>query len=102
MLSHDHLDHTGSLPSLRRQLPGLQLLAPPGSTIAGATPCQQGMRWQWDGVDFQVLHPAPGSRQAENEDSCVLRIASRHGVVLLPGDIGRPAEGRCCRRTRTR
>ena len=92
MLSHDHLDHTGSLPSLRRQLPGLQLMAPPGSTIAGATPCQQGMRWQWDGVDFQVLHPAPGSRQAENEDSCVLRVASRHGVVLLPGDIGRPAE----------
>ncbi|HDX0839733.1 DNA internalization-related competence protein ComEC/Rec2 [Stenotrophomonas maltophilia] len=93
MLSHDHLDHTGSLPSLRRQLPGLQLLAPPGSTIGGATPCQQGMRWKWDGVDFQVLHPAPGGRQAENEDSCVLRIASRHGVVLLPGDIGRPAEG---------
>lgn len=92
MLSHDHLDHTGSLPSLRRQLPGLQLMAPPGSTIAGATPCQQGMRWQGDGVDFQVLHPAPGSRQAENEDSCVLRVASRHGVVLLPGDIGRPAE----------
>ncbi|MBH1566240.1 DNA internalization-related competence protein ComEC/Rec2 [Stenotrophomonas maltophilia] len=93
MLSHAHLDHTGSLPSLRRQLPGLQLLAPPGSTIGGATPCQQGMRWEWDGVDFQVLHPAPGGRQAENEDSCVLRIASRHGVVLLPGDIGRPAEG---------
>ncbi len=93
MLSHDHLDHTGSLPGLRRQLAGLQLLAPPGSAIAGAAPCQQGTRWQWDGVDFQVLHPATGSRQAENEDSCVLRIASRHGVVLLPGDIGRPAEG---------
>lgn len=92
MLSHDHLDHTGSLPSLSSQLPGLQLLAPPGSTIAGAAPCQQGMQWQWDGVEFQVLHPAPGSRQAENEDSCVLRVASRHGVVLLPGDIGRPAE----------
>ncbi|MBH1430887.1 DNA internalization-related competence protein ComEC/Rec2 [Stenotrophomonas maltophilia] len=92
MLSHDHLDHTGSLPSLRRQLPRLQLLAPPASGITGAVPCQQGMRWQWDGVDFQVLHPAPGSRQAGNEDSCVLRVASRHGVVLLPGDIGRPAE----------
>ncbi|WP_448122768.1 MBL fold metallo-hydrolase [Stenotrophomonas riyadhensis] len=92
MLSHDHLDHTGSLPSLRRQLPGLQLLAPPGSAIAGTRSCQQGLRWQWDGVDFQVLHPAPGSRHAENEDSCVLRVASRHGVVLLAGDIGHPAE----------
>lgn len=92
MLSHDHLDHIGSLPSLRRQLPGLHALAPPGSAIAGARPCRQGVRWQWDGVDFQVLHPAPGSRQGGNEDSCVLRIASRHGVVLLPGDIGRSAE----------
>ena len=92
MLSHDHLDHTGSLPSLRRQLPGLQLLAPPGSTIAGARSCQQGLRWHWDGVDFEVLHPAAGSADAGNEDSCVLRVASRHGVVLLAGDIGRPAE----------
>ncbi|HEL3778749.1 DNA internalization-related competence protein ComEC/Rec2 [Stenotrophomonas forensis] len=99
MLSHDHLDHIGSLPSLRRQLPGLQALAPPGSAIAGALPCQQGMRWQWDGVDFQVLHPAPGSRQAGNEDSCVLRIASRHGVVLLPGDIGRSTEQRLLQAT---
>ncbi|EED37483.1 competence protein [Stenotrophomonas sp. SKA14] len=99
MLSHDHLDHIGSLPSLRRQLPGLQVLAPPGSALAGALPCQQGTRWQWDGVDFQVLHPAPGSRQAGNEDSCVLRIASRHGVVLLPGDIGRSTEQRLLQAT---
>lgn len=92
MLSHDHLDHTGSLPGLRRQLPGLRLLAPPGSAIAGAAACQQGMRWRWDGVDFQVLHPAPDRGPADNEDSCVLRVASRHGVVLLPGDIGRATE----------
>lgn len=92
LLSHDDLDHTGSLPSLRRQLPGLELLAPPASAIAGARRCQRGLRWHWDGVDFQVLHPAADSQRAENEDSCVLRVVGAHGVILLPGDIGRPAE----------
>ncbi|HGM5043284.1 TPA: DNA internalization-related competence protein ComEC/Rec2 [Stenotrophomonas maltophilia] len=92
LLSHDDLDHAGNLPRLRLQLPGLSLLAPPGSTIAGAGRCQRGLRWHWDGVDFQVLHPDAGSQRAENEDSCVLRVAGAHGVVLLPGDIGRPAE----------
>ena len=87
LISHDDLDHAGNLPSLRLQLPELPLLAPPGSTIAGAGRCQRGLRWRWDGVDFQVLHPDAGSQRAENEDSCVLRVASAHGGVLLPGDI---------------
>ncbi|HED4875655.1 TPA: DNA internalization-related competence protein ComEC/Rec2 [Stenotrophomonas maltophilia] len=97
MISHDHLDHSGNLAALRRQLPGLEILAPRGSAIATAGPCQQGLRWQWDGVDFQVLHPpdavpAAGMKGADNEASCVLRVAGAHGVVLLPGDIGRPGE----------
>ncbi len=93
LLSHDHLDHAGGLPALRRQLPGLQVLAPPGQAPPGASAlCRQGLRWQWDGVDFQVLHPAPNATAAGNEASCVLRIAGAHGAVLLPGDIGRAAE----------
>lgn len=92
LLSHDHLDHAGALPALRGALPGLQVLAPPGSPVKGARPCTQGLRWQWDGVDFQVLHPPPDGSEHDNEASCVLRVASAHGVVLLPGDIGRRAE----------
>lgn len=92
MLSHDHLDHSGGLPALRRQLPSLALLAPPGSAIAGAGRCQRGLRWHWDGVDFQVLHPPPGRPLRDNEASCVLRVAGAHGVLLLPGDIGRAGE----------
>lgn len=97
MISHDHLDHSGNLAALRQQLPGLHVLAPPGSAIATTGSCQQGLRWQWDGVDFQVLHPpaafpAVGGKGADNEASCVLRVAGAHGVVLLPGDIGRQGE----------
>ncbi|MEX0179511.1 MULTISPECIES: DNA internalization-related competence protein ComEC/Rec2 [unclassified Stenotrophomonas] len=97
MISHDHLDHSGNLAALRRQLPGLEVLAPRGSAIATAGTCEAGLRWQWDGVDFQVLHPlaaltAAGMKGADNEASCVLRVASAHGAVLLPGDIGRQGE----------
>lgn len=102
LLSHDDLDHAGNLPSLRLQLPGLPLLAPPGSTIAGAGRCQRGLRWHWDGVDFQVLHPDAGSQRAENEDSCVLRVAGAHGVVLLPGTSAVRPNRRCCGRLRRR
>ncbi|WP_369038523.1 DNA internalization-related competence protein ComEC/Rec2 [Stenotrophomonas maltophilia] len=92
LISHDHLDHSGNLAALRRQLPGLEVLAPPGAMIAGAGHCHRGLRWQWDGVDFQVLHPAPDDRVDGNESSCVLRIAAANGVALLPGDIGRHGE----------
>ncbi|MHC1660448.1 DNA internalization-related competence protein ComEC/Rec2 [Stenotrophomonas maltophilia] len=94
VLSHDHLDHTGALPRLRRQLPHLELLAPPGSSLDGAGSCHRGVRWRWDGVDFEVLHPGPDVPTAGNEDSCVLRIASAHGVILLAGDIGAATERR--------
>ncbi|MEG0184835.1 MAG: DNA internalization-related competence protein ComEC/Rec2 [Stenotrophomonas sp.] len=96
MISHDHLDHSGNLAAVRRQLPDLEVLAPPGAAIAGAVACQKGLRWQWDGVDFQVLHPSPprdaGTGSGDNEASCVLRIAGAHGVALLPGDVGRQGE----------
>lgn len=98
VLSHDHLDHTGALPRLRRQLPHLELLAPPGSSLDGAGSCHRGVRWRWDGVDFEVLHPGPDVLTAGNEDSCVLRIASAHGVILLAGDIGAATERRLVER----
>jgi hypothetical protein len=47
---------TWIMPATCRPAPsaaGLQLLAPPGSTIAGAGRCQRGLRWHWDGVDFR-------------------------------------------------
>jgi len=55
-----------------------------------------GDRWQWDGVAFEVLHPA-GSAYSDvarksNDLSCVLRIVSKGGSVLLTGDIEAASE----------
>lgn len=39
-----------------------------------------------------MLHPAPGSAYDGNASSCVLRIETPHGAVLLAGDIGHREE----------
>ncbi|HMA32592.1 MAG TPA: DNA internalization-related competence protein ComEC/Rec2 [Casimicrobiaceae bacterium] len=61
------------------------------AVATAAIPCVAGDRWQWDGVAFEVMHPARSAyRDAErksNDLSCVLRIVSKGGRVLLTGDI---------------
>ena len=106
MLSHRDSDHTGGAAAVLAQQPQALLM---GSLEAGhalaslrpVQPCQAGQRWQWDGVDFEVLHPLPGAgtpaaggrTPASNTLSCVLRIASQQGAVaLLVGDIEKAQE----------
>ena len=54
-------------------------------------PCLRGERWQWGAVRFEWLHPGTepirGARSSTNARSCVLRVESAAGAVLLAGDI---------------
>ena len=54
-------------------------------------PCRAGANWEWEGVRFELLHPGVDSYAdpwlKSNSRSCVLRIGTRHGAVLLTGDI---------------
>ena len=54
--------------------------------LAGFTRCRSGTRWQWDGVDIRLLHPQDEATGG-NDGSCVLRIDTRAGSLLLTGDI---------------
>ena len=106
MLSHRDSDHTGGAAAVLAQQPQAQLLGSleaghPLEALRAVRPCQAGQRWQWDGVDFEVLHPlagadatVPGGRAPPpNTLSCVLRVASRTGAVaLLAGDIEKAQE----------
>ena len=61
-----------------------------------ALACVAGTRWAWDGVSFEVLHPAAEAlrdRRRENDRSCVLRVDAASGSALLAADIERRAEG---------
>jgi competence protein ComEC len=104
MLSHRDADHTGGAAAVLAFAPQA---AAQGSIEAGhelhsvrpVAPCEAGQRWQWDGVAFEVLHPAPGALAGggkPNTLSCVLRIAAARSAggasALLAGDIEQPQE----------
>ncbi|GGZ55676.1 DNA internalization-related competence protein ComEC/Rec2 [Lysobacter xinjiangensis] len=94
MVSHADLDHIGGLDAVRREIRADALFAPDGAGVQDARPCLAGSSWSWDGVRFRVLHPPPYFPYLANEASCVLRIETRHGAVLLTGDIGEAIEAR--------
>jgi competence protein ComEC len=99
VLTHDDTDHTGGARSVLERLEVDALLhsLPASHPLLGQAPlarrCARGSRWAWDGVRFEVLHPAPGAQpQRRNDASCVLRIAAGERAMLLAGDIERRAE----------
>lgn len=91
LLSHADRDHAGGLGAVRRAFPEASVQAPPGA-LQGEAACHTGQHWRWDEVRFQLLHPAPDSAYDGNASSCVLRIETPHGTVLLAGDIGHREE----------
>ncbi|OGT04432.1 MAG: DNA internalization-related competence protein ComEC/Rec2 [Gallionellales bacterium RBG_16_57_15] len=107
ILSHDDTDHTGGAASIMQampvgwvssSLPAEHPLLQPAPT---ARRCQDGENWSWDGVQFEMLHPAQNNDGAkkthDNDQSCVLRIGIGEHSVLLAGDIERNSEVRLLR-----
>ncbi len=94
MISHGDNDHIGGTQSLLQQAVVDKILSsvPDEINNAQARLCQQGQTWIWDGVVFTVLSPRQQGYRSENNNSCVLKIESRAGVVLLTGDIEQAAE----------
>jgi competence protein ComEC len=101
VLSHRDADHVGGAATLLRALPidelwsslehGHPLLAQSDKT----TRCEAGQAWTWDGVHFEVLHPAPADYTRglkSNALSCVLRVSNAKHSALLTGDIERDQE----------
>lgn len=78
VVSHDDLDHAGGEVLLRSSLPVRQ------SSAAGR--CRRGESWQWDGVQFRVLHPPSGMVGSRNDLSCALSVRSAAGSALLLAD----------------
>ncbi|MBU6270144.1 MAG: DNA internalization-related competence protein ComEC/Rec2 [Betaproteobacteria bacterium] len=98
VISHRDTDHAGGALSLLRQLAVDQVASslpddhPVVRSAARHRRCRRGDAWQWGDTRFEWLHPAdddpPLARRAgANPLSCVLRVQSPAGSVLLPGDI---------------
>ena len=104
LISHNDNDHSGGAASVLAQMPVGWLATSfdlPADWHAEAQSkkqfkCFAGQHWQWDLVEFQVLYPAVESYQnaliKDNNRSCVIKISSAHGSILLSGDIEKAAE----------
>jgi competence protein ComEC len=106
MVSHRDSDHVGGAAVVLR----MQTTATLHSSLEDGhelfalrenTRCTAGQRWQWDSVEFEILHPQPadyGARAKPNAISCVLRIRSQGAAgpqtALLTGDIEAAQEAR--------
>lgn len=91
VISHADKDHAGGMAAV---LAGLPVREQVGS-LPESRRCEDGMSWTQDGVKFEFLHPAPTDyerKRSTNAMSCVLRIVSPHGRILIPGDIEGKAE----------
>jgi competence protein ComEC len=101
IVTHQDADHSGGALSLLATVPveGLLSSLPVDHPIvtrrvldrATAAPCESGQQWSWDEVRFTMLQPTAAhysaSQRKANDLSCVLRIESPHGTVLLTGDL---------------
>jgi competence protein ComEC len=102
MLSHRDIDHSGGIKSVLAMHPKANFISSIESThelqaTRPAQRCVAGQKWQWDGVDFAVLHPSAAdyeSPQKSNAMSCVLRISTPQASALLVGDIEQAQEAR--------
>ncbi len=108
-VSHSDNDHSGGALSVLDAIPTGWLLSslPEDSQIVGHVDrnsrCVAGQRWQWDAVTFEVLHPSLESyaepNRKSNDRSCVIKVVSAYGSILLTADIEAISEAELLART---
>lgn len=93
LVSHGDNDHSGGATSILSEMPVAELLSSvPQRFTHLATRCRAGQHWQWDGVEFKILHPDQTQDWQGNNGCCVLLVEGQGGRVLLTGDIEAEAE----------
>jgi len=104
MLTHAHSDHMGGMPAILRDLrprelwisiepgkaPAMRTLLAEAQTLGIAVHrFHAGDEFDWKGLKATVLSPELGYSNPgapRNDDSLVMRLAYKHGSVLLEGD----------------
>jgi len=97
IVTHQDTDHSGGAESVLESMPVHWLMSslafehPLSAAPVEAVTCEAGQAWDWDGVQFAILHPAAAQYETPtrktNDMSCVLRIRNAYGSALLTSDI---------------
>ena len=95
LISHGDNDHIGGAASLIDRMTVHRLAGQQTVSLQHdhRTGCIAGQGWQYDNVHFELLSPPSDDRyRSDNDMSCVLKVTTSHGSVLLTGDIEDAAE----------
>jgi competence protein ComEC len=102
VVSHSDADHSGGALSVMDEIDVVWLTtsldADHGIVDAARQHrrCLAGQRWEWDGVQFEMLHPTPqiydAGKWKPNARSCTLKVSAGAVSMLLGGDIEAPQE----------
>ena len=94
VISHGDNDHKGGMESIIQQKNVIKIMSsmPKLYKEGLSMRCLSGQVWEWDQVRFEVLAPADDFVGGKNDNSCVIKVISSHGTMLLTGDIESSAE----------
>jgi competence protein ComEC len=92
IVSHGDSDHAGGAGAIVGRYPEARVMTGPDVAMPATERCIAGRAWNFDGVHFRVLHPPESSSLEGNDSSCVVRVETRAGSLLLTGDIEARAE----------
>ena len=92
VVSHADNDHAGGVPAVLEAFPDAKVLMGPDVELPGGEVCRTGQAWTWDEVRFEILHPGPAFHYRGNDSSCVLKVTTLSGSLLLTGDVERAGE----------
>jgi competence protein ComEC len=92
--SHDDDDHAGGAASVAQMLNVNERVASGRALdpLGHVRHCRAGQHWTWDGVRFDWLHPVEPLLPGDNDRSCVLAIRVGSRLIVLTGDVEKPAE----------
>ncbi len=96
IISHEDIDHRGGAAYITKSIDVKSVLSSEVNILANhkVEHCTKGMKWQWDGVNFEILSPDLDYQENENNRSCVLLVSNQHHSLLLTGDIQKKTEKR--------
>ena len=102
IVTHADDDHSGGAKSIidaRKPKWVMSSMNADSAVLAGAAElmkCEQGDTWRWDGVDFDIIHPASDAYDKQgvktNNLGCTLKITAPGGTILMTADIEKLSE----------